>query len=215
MVGGLHGLARDKVSAEKTQELDKARVAHGLGDGQVKREVLLDRSAALVDGLDERLMRPADRCLFGGRRTLRGERRGFHLDGEPQFHHRQRFVERVLADAGDAEGDTARILRHERARSLAGDDQPFRLEGGDGLAHHRPRDAHGRHEFLLRRQAIARRQDAPVDFRGDPVDDLRRPVALRCQRPQQAGSGAGVGHGETLLLRLSYKRIAPSRRASQ
>ena len=74
---------------------------------------------------------------------------------------------------------------NECARPLAGPHQAFRAQGSHGLAHDGAAHPHGRHQFLLCRQARARRQPAAADLGGDALHDRAGKIARRLQRPHQ------------------------------
>ena len=180
------GLARNDEAAEILEEAPELRIAGGIGDAAMKREILVDRVLAALDARRRSASRQSTILrTCGGRRALGGKPGGLDLDAGAQLHDLEHLAQRRQLVEVDAERP-ARVLGDECADALAGDHQPLGAQRRHRLAHHRAADAGGGDHFLLGRQPRAGRQLAAGDVGGEPRRSARAVErARRRQRPDQ------------------------------
>src|SRR5205807_7267243 len=107
-----NGLARDDEAPEMLEKAPELRVAGGVGDAAMKREILPDRILAALDGGGDDIEGLRDLANLRRRAALGGEPRSLDLDAGAQLHHVEHRAQRRQGVELDAQRRTG-ILRHE------------------------------------------------------------------------------------------------------
>ena len=175
---------RDDETAEIFQEAFELRIAGGVGDFAMKREVLIDGGFAAADGGVDRRKAVGDFLDLRRAGAFGGQPRRRDLDAGAQFHDVEDVAQRGALVEIHPVGPTY-LVGDEGPDPLAGDHQAIGPQGGHRLAYDGAADPGGGDHFLFGGKLRPRRQFAADDIGGEAGDQLAGEPARGLQRLQQ------------------------------
>jgi len=164
---------RHQPRPDQREELGKALVLRGLGDGVVKGKIRLPGRGAGLEALGHLALRLDDLVDLRARAPGRGQRGGADLEGGPQFEKLDHARQPLGIEIGERTLFRLRRVEHVDPRALARLDQPLRAQLRKNLAHHGAADGMPARELRFARQTVTRREIALGDGLPQLVGDHR------------------------------------------